>query len=53
MLIKLIGPEPACSISMGVARKAVKRPDNKRPQEIFKFLKWTQTGRGTHMRTLS
>jgi hypothetical protein len=38
------GPEPACSISMGVA--------NQSSQETFGFITWTQTGKTSHTGTL-
>jgi hypothetical protein len=44
-----IEPEPACRISMGVAKKVVNQKlDNQRPQETLGLLKQTQTGKGTH-----
>jgi hypothetical protein len=42
-----IGPEPACGISKGVAKKA-KGLDDYEPYEILGILYRTQTGKGTH-----
>jgi hypothetical protein len=43
-----IGPEPACGISVGVAKTAV-RDWTKRVLEVHN---WTQRGKGTHTRAL-
>jgi hypothetical protein len=45
------GPEPACGISFGVAKRAVKNWMNKKHQTMG-FLKGTQTGKGTNTGTL-
>jgi ribonuclease HI len=45
------GPEPACGISFGVAKIAVKDWMNKKHQTIG-IHKGTQTGKGTNTRTL-
>jgi hypothetical protein len=46
-----IGPELALSISMGVAKKVV-RDWTIRDCMTRGFLKWAQTGKGTHIGTL-
>jgi hypothetical protein len=48
----LIGSEPACGISVGVAKKAgCQGLDNQRPYKILESINRTQTGKGTHTRT--
>jgi hypothetical protein len=46
-----IGPEPACGISIGAAKKAVRDWTN-RNQKTLGIHYWTQTGKGIYIRTL-
>jgi hypothetical protein len=52
-----IGPEPACGISVGVAKKAVSDCTNRNHTHTHTHThkkgihNWTQTGRGTYIRT--
>jgi hypothetical protein len=46
-----IGPEPACSILAGIAKKALRDWTN-RPYKVLGVLNRTQTGKRIHMRTL-
>jgi hypothetical protein len=54
-----IGPEPACGISIGVTKKAIrdwtKRNHKRKKKEKKNTLgihNWTQTGKGIYIRTL-
>jgi hypothetical protein len=40
------GPEPACSISIGVAKKAVRDWTNRNRKKTLGIHNWTQTGKG-------
>jgi hypothetical protein len=46
-----IGPKPACNISVGVAKKAVRDWMNK-SQKTLGIRNWTQTGKQTYTRAL-
>jgi ribonuclease HI len=48
----LIGPEPACSISIGVTRKAVRDWMSKKHQEYWVSLTGLKTGKGAYTRAL-
>jgi hypothetical protein len=48
----LIGPEPVCGISIGVAKKAVRDWTNRSHKNIFGIHNWTQTGKRTYIRAL-
>jgi hypothetical protein len=45
------GPEPACGISIGVAKKAVRdwMKRNHKKKKNLGIHKWTQTGKGTYI----
>jgi hypothetical protein len=45
-----IQPEPACGISIGAAKKAVR--DWMKSQKILGIHNWTETGKGTYTRSL-
>jgi hypothetical protein len=45
------GPEPACGISIGVAKKAVRDWTDRNRKKILGIHNWTQTGKGIHIRT--
>jgi hypothetical protein len=42
------GPEPACGISIGVAKKAVRDGMNRNHKRTLGIHNWTQTGKGTY-----
>jgi hypothetical protein len=42
-----IGPEPVCSISIGVAKKAVTDCTNRNQKKTLVIHNWTYTGKGT------
>jgi hypothetical protein len=49
------GLEPACGISIGDTKKAVRDWTNRnhtKPHKTMGIHNWTQTGRGTHIKTL-
>jgi hypothetical protein len=46
------GPEPACSISVGVAKKAVRVWMNRNHKKTLGIHYWTQTGKGAYTRAL-
>jgi hypothetical protein len=46
------GPEPACGISFGVAKKAAKDWMNKETYQTMGIHNRTQAGKGTDVRTL-
>jgi hypothetical protein len=43
------GPEPACGISIGVAKKAVRDWMKGNHKKILGIHNWTQTGKGTYI----
>jgi hypothetical protein len=47
-----IGPEPACGISNGVAKKAVRDWTSRNHKKTLGIHNWTQRGEGTYKRTL-
>jgi hypothetical protein len=48
----LTGPKPACSISIGVAKKAVRDWTNSNHKKILGIHNWSKTGKGTYTRAL-
>jgi hypothetical protein len=46
------GPEPACGISVGVAKKAVRDWTNRNQKKTLGIRNWTQRGKGTYTRAL-
>jgi hypothetical protein len=46
------GPEPACGISVGVAKKAVRDWTNRNKKKILGIRNRTYTGKGTYTRVL-
>jgi hypothetical protein len=46
------GPEPACGISVGVSKKAVRDWMNRNHKKILGIHNWTQTGTRTYIRAL-
>jgi hypothetical protein len=47
-----IEPEPACVISIGVAKKAVRDWTDRNHKKILRIHNWTHTGKGIYIRTL-
>jgi hypothetical protein len=47
-----IGPEPACCISIGAAKKAVRDWTNRNHKKALVIHYWTQTGKGLYIRIL-
>jgi hypothetical protein len=43
------GPEPACGVSIGVAKTAVRDCTNRNHKKTFGIHNWTQTGKGTYI----
>jgi hypothetical protein len=48
----LLGPEPACDITIGVAKKAVRDWMSRKHQEYWESLTGLKTGKGTYTRAL-
>jgi hypothetical protein len=49
-----IGTEPACAISIGVAKKAARdwtNRNHKKKKKTMRIHNWTQTSKGTYTRT--
>jgi hypothetical protein len=50
--LPIIGPKPACGISVGGAKKAVRDWANRNHKKTLGIHNWTQTGKGPYTRAL-